>query len=202
MAADPVPPTAPVAGAPSSLILAGGCFWCTEAAFEAVPGVKGAISGYVAGTLDHPTYEDVCSGTTGHTEAIRVTYDPAVVGLDQLLDLFFRVHDPTTLNRQGNDVGSQYRSAIVVANAEQKAAAQAAIARNQPRFSKPIVTEVLDLVTSGPARFHIAEEYHQDYFRRHPDQAYCAAVIPPKLDKVRKFLHETGKSASGAGHAP
>ena len=197
MAAEPVPP----ATSSASIIVAGGCFWCVEASFEAMPGVKSAVSGYVAGQLDHPSYEEVCGGGTGHAEAVKVVYDPAQIGLDPLLDLFFRVHDPTTVNRQGHDVGSQYRSVIVVADAAQKAAAVAAIARNQPRFTRPIVTEILELQTTGPARFHLAEEYHQDYFRLHPEQAYCAAVIPPKLEKVRKFLKEDLKHG-GASRGP
>lgn len=172
----------------SSIVLGGGCFWCVEAAFEAVPGVTAAVSGYAGGTLDNPTYEQVCDGDTGQAEVVRVEFDPAVVSLDKLLDLFFHVHDPTTRDRQGNDSGTQYRSLILVADAAQRQAAVAAIARAQPRWPNPIVTTVVDLASTGPARFHRAEEYHQDYFKRNPNQGYCRAVIPPKLEKVRKFL--------------
>lgn len=174
----------------SSIILAGGCFWCVESCFEEVPGVTEAVSGYVGGAVNNPTYEAVCDGDTGHAEAVKVTYDPARVDLPKLLDIFFHVHDPTTLNRQGADHGTQYRSGIFVADAVQRTAAQAAIAAAQPRFSSPIVTEVADLTTTGTTRFFPAEEYHQNYFKRHPEQAYCRATIPPKLDKLRKLLQK------------
>ena len=175
----------------ASIVLGGGCFWCVEAAYAEVPGVVDAVSGYAAGSVDQPTYERVCDGDTGHAEVVQVTYDPATVSLDRLLDLFFRVHDPTTRNRQGHDSGTQYRSVILVADPTQRIAALAAIGRNQTRFQAPIVTEVADLAASGPSRFFRAEEYHQDYFRKNPTQGYCLATIPPKLDKVRKFLAET-----------
>jgi peptide-methionine (S)-S-oxide reductase len=174
----------------SSIVLGGGCFWCVEAAYAEVPGVLDAVSGYAAGDVDQPTYDSVCAGDTGHAEVVQVTYDPATVSLDKLLDLFFRIHDPTTRNRQGHDSGTQYRSVILVADPTQRIAALAAIGRNQIRFQPPIVTEVADLAVSGPGRFFRAEEYHQDYFRKNPTQGYCLATIPPKLDKVRKFLAE------------
>ncbi len=183
-----VPAMASESPARSSIVLGGGCFWCVEAAFEAVPGVTDAVSGYAGGTLDNPTYEQVCDGDTGQAEVVRVEFDPAVVSLDKLLDLFFHVHDPTTKNSQGNDHGTQYRSLVLIADPAQRQAAVAAIARAQTRFTRPIVTEVVDLATAGPARFHRAEEYHQDYFKRNPNQGYCRATIPPKLEKVRKFL--------------
>ncbi len=186
MAADT--PTAPPVR--QSLVLGGGCFWCVEAAFEAVPGVAEAVSGYAGGTFDNPTYDDVCGGDTGQAEVVRVVFDPAVVPVDKLLDLFFKVHDPTTLNAQGPDHGTQYRSIILVADATQRTAATAAVARAQARLRDPIVTQVVDLPVAGPGRFHPAEEYHQDFFRRNPNQAYCRALIPAKLDKVRKFLEE------------
>jgi peptide-methionine (S)-S-oxide reductase len=183
-----VPAMASESPARSSIVLGGGCFWCVEAAFEAVPGVTAAVSGYAGGTLDNPTYEQVCDGDTGQAEVVRVEFDPAVVSLDKLLDLFFHVHDPTTKNSQGNDHGTQYRSMILVSDAAQREVAQAAIAKAQKRFTRPIVTEVVNLATTGAARFHEAEAYHQDYFRRNPNQGYCRATIPPKLEKVRKFL--------------
>ena len=174
----------------SSIVLAGGCFWCVESCFEEVPGVTEAVSGYGGGAVNKPTSEAVCDGDTGHAEAVRVSYDPARVDLPKLLDVFFHVHDPTTLNRQGADHGTQYRTGIFVADAAQRIAAQAAIAAAQPRFSAPIVTEITDLTTTGPTRFFPAKEYHQNYFKRHPEQAYCRATIPPKLDKLRKLLQK------------
>ena len=186
MAAD----TPAVPPARQSIVLGGGCFWCVESAFEAVPGVLEAVSGYAAGTVDDPTYEQVCDGGTGQAEVVRVVYDPAVVPLDTLLDLFFHVHDPTTKNRQGADRGTQYRSIILVTDTVQRTAALAAMGRAQGRLRDPIVTEVVDLAPSGPGRFHRAEEYHQDYFRLNPNQGYCLATIPPKLEKVRKFLEK------------
>ena len=175
----------------ASIVLGGGCFWCVEAAYADVPGVLAAVSGYAAGSVDQPTYEQVCDGDTGHAEVVQVIFDPATVSLDKLLDLFFRVHDPTTRNRQGHDSGTQYRSVILVSDPAQRIAALAAIGRNQTRFQAPIVTEVADLAVSGPGRFFRAEEYHQSYFKKNPTQGYCLATIPPKLDKVRKFLAES-----------
>jgi peptide-methionine (S)-S-oxide reductase len=163
----------------AQLTLAGGCFWCTEAVFIRIPGVEKSVSGYANGKTDHPTYEDVCTGTTGHTEAIQLTYDPAKVSLDALLDLFFKAHDPTTLNRQGNDVGTQYRSGIYFTAEEQKKAAEAAVKRAQSHFERPIVSEIVPLKAFWPA-----EDYHQDFFNKNPSQAYCRAMIPPKLKKL------------------
>ncbi len=164
---------------PSTITLAGGCFWCTESVFIRIPGVLKSVSGYANGSLAHPTYQQVCTGTTGHAEVVQVTFDPAVVSLDALLDLFFQAHDPTTLNRQGNDTGTQYRSGIYVADAVQRAAAEAARERAQKKHGGRVVTEVADLEAFWPA-----EDYHQDYFNKNPDQAYCRAVIPPKLKKL------------------
>src|SRR5262249_31452240 len=138
------------------LTLAGGCFWCTESVYIRIPGVRKSVSGYANGKTSNPTYEDVCTGTTGHAEAIQVDYDEQKVGLDELLDLFFKAHDPTTLNRQGNDVGTQYRSGIYYADDEQKRAAEAAVQRAQARYDRPIVTEIAPLKA-----FWRAEEYHQ-----------------------------------------
>jgi len=163
----------------AQLTLAGGCFWCTEAVYIRVPGVTKSVSGYANGKTPNPTYEDVCTGTTGHAEAIQIDYDPQKVSLDALLDLFFQAHDPTTLNRQGNDVGTQYRSGIYVTDGEQSAAAKAAVERAAGHFDRPIVTEIVPLKTFWPA-----EPYHQDFFNKNPRQAYCRALIPPKLKKL------------------
>jgi len=163
-------------------IMAGGCFWCTEAVFRDVVGVLEVESGYIGGSVPEPTYKQVCSGTTGHAEAIRVTYDPALLSLEDLLDIHFATHDPTTLNRQGNDVGTQYRSALFPADDAQREAMEAAIARAAAANPKPVVTTI-----EGPATWYPAEDYHQEYWQgegqRNP---YCLAVIPPKLQKLRK----------------
>ena len=161
--------------------LAGGCFWCTEAVFRDVIGVESVESGYIGGTVASPTYKQVCGGDTGHAEAIRIGYDPEQVSLGDLLDIFFATHDPTQLNRQGNDVGTQYRSAIFPADDAQEAEAKAAIARAQADQAKPIVTTIEPM-----AEWYPAEDYHQEYWegegQRNP---YCLAVIPPKLQKLR-----------------
>jgi len=162
--------------------LAGGCFWCTEAVMKDVIGVESVESGYIGGHVADPSYKQVCGGATGHAEAIRVGFDPEQVSLDDLLDIFFATHDPTQLNRQGNDVGTQYRSAVFPGGPEQGVAMRAAIERAQADSSKPIVTTVEPMSTWYPA-----EGYHQDYWetsgRSNP---YCMAVIPPKLQKLRK----------------
>ena len=162
--------------------LAGGCFWCTEAVYQSLNGVLGIESGYIGGTKANPTYEEVCTGQTGHAEAIRITYDPDVIGYADLLDIFFATHDPTTLNRQGNDVGTQYRSAIFPHDEEQRAEAVTAIERAQADWSDPIVTAIEPLGVWYPA-----EDYHQQYWDRVGTRnPYCMAVIPPKLQKLRK----------------
>ncbi|MEV5031036.1 peptide-methionine (S)-S-oxide reductase MsrA [Sphingobium sp. LMC3-1-1.1] len=162
--------------------LAGGCFWCTEAVYQNLEGVKAVESGYIGGGLPNPTYEQVCSGTTGHAEAIRITYDPAVIGYGDLLDIFFATHDPTTLNRQGNDIGTQYRSAIFPHSPEQAAAAKTGIERAQADQVNPVVTAI-----EADAPWYPAEDYHQKYWERVGDRnPYCMAVIPPKLAKLRK----------------
>ena len=162
--------------------LAGGCFWCTEAVYQNLKGVEGVESGYIGGTTPHPSYEQVCAGVTGHAEAIRITYDPSVISYADLLDIFFATHNPTTLNRQGNDVGTQYRSAIYPHSASQEDDARAAIERAQADQSDPIVTAI---EPDGP--WYPAEDYHQKYWDRVGDQnPYCMAVIPPKLAKLRK----------------
>ncbi len=183
----PPPANAPAMTAPTpsptlatqTATFANGCFWCTEAVLEQLPGVLDVVSGYMGGDVDDPTYEQVCGGETGHAECVQVTFDPSKVPFTSLLDWFFRSHDPTTLNRQGADVGTQYRSAVFFHSDEQKAATQAAIKQFQPKFGAPIVTEV-----APASRFWPAEPYHQDYFRRNPNQGYCRVVIAPKLKKL------------------
>ena len=163
--------------------LAGGCFWCLDAVFRGLKGVEQVVSGYAGGSVANPSYEAVCTGRTGHAEVVQVTFDPAVLGYRDLVEVFFGIHDPTTLNRQGADVGTQYRSAIYYHSAEQERTAReviAALERDQV-FDAPIVTEVAPFT-----QFYRAEEYHQDYFRRNPGQGYCRAVIAPKVAKFRK----------------
>jgi peptide-methionine (S)-S-oxide reductase len=175
--------------------LAGGCFWCTEAIFKDVIGVSSVESGYIGGHLPDPTYKQVCGGDTGHAEAIRLTFEPEVISYDDILDIYFATHDPTQLNRQGNDVGTQYRSAIFPHDAAQEAAARAAIARAQSQWSAPIVTTIEPLATWYPA-----EGYHQDYFAREGDRnPYCMAVIDPKLRKFRKSFAERVRGQEKAG---
>ncbi|MES2173441.1 MAG: peptide-methionine (S)-S-oxide reductase MsrA [Pseudomonadota bacterium] len=162
--------------------LAGGCFWCTEAVYQNLKGVEGVESGYIGGAQPDPTYEQVCSGATGHAEAIRISYDPAVISYADLLDIFFATHNPTTLNRQGNDVGTQYRSAIFPHSASQEVDARAGIERAQADQADPIVTAI-----EPDAPWYPAEDYHQKYWDRVGDRnPYCMAVIPPKLAKLRK----------------
>ncbi|MFN0021131.1 MAG: peptide-methionine (S)-S-oxide reductase MsrA [Pirellulaceae bacterium] len=164
-------------------VLAGGCFWCTEAAFEQLKGVSDVESGYAGGTKETANYEAVCKGNTGHAEVIRITYDPAKISYETLLDVFFDAHDPTTLNRQGADTGTQYRSAIFVADNEQRKVAEQKIAQlnSSGHFSRPIVTSIEPLTA-----FYPAEQYHQDYARQHPDQAYIQSAAIPKACKVRE----------------
>lgn len=164
----------------STITVGGGCFWCIEALFEGLEGVQDVVSGYAAGKADAPTYEQVCSGSTGHAEVIQVRFDPAAITIAELYDHFFKVHDPTTQDRQGGDIGTQYRSIILYHEAEQKPEAESALERATQLWDAPIVTQIEPLET-----FFKAEDYHQDYFRRNPDQAYCAAVIAPKLKKFQ-----------------
>jgi peptide-methionine (S)-S-oxide reductase len=163
--------------------LGGGCFWCLEAVFSQMQGVRSAISGYCGGTTDNPTYKEICSGKTGHAEVVQVTFDPDVMSYRELLEVFFTIHDPTTLNRQGNDIGTQYRSVIFFHSAEQKAEAEKMIAELTATrvWSGPIVTEVLDLPI-----FYPAEDYHQEYFRQHGEQPYCRMVVAPKVAKFKE----------------
>ena len=173
--------------------LAGGCFWCLEAVFLGMRGVVSVASGYMGGHTPHPTYRDVCNGNTGHAEVVRVEFDPSVVTYRDLLDVFFTIHDPTTLDRQGNDTGTQYRSAIFHHSEQQRADAIAAMAmvRAEKWWPAPLVTEL-----APAAVFHAAEAYHQDYFERNPDQPYCQFVVAPKVAKFRKrFFDRLKKSA-------
>lgn len=163
--------------------LAGGCFWCLEAAYDQLRGVENVESGYTGGRRPNPTYEQVCTGTTGHAEVVQITYDPAIISYQDLLNVFFTIHDPTTLNRQGADVGTQYRSAIFYHTPEQKAIAEETLARltEEHLWNDPIVTEVAPLT-----EFYPAEDYHRDYFERNSGQPYCQAVVAPKVAKFRK----------------
>jgi peptide-methionine (S)-S-oxide reductase len=171
--------------------LAGGCFWCLEAVYLELKGVQGVQSGYAGGRRPSPTYEQVCSGATGHAEVVRVAYDPAIVSYKELLDVFFTIHDPTTLNRQGGDKGTQYRSAIFYESPEQQRIAQETIAEFTAAkvWDDPIVTEVAPLEKVWPA-----EDYHNDYFAQNPQNPYCSVVIAPKVSKARKlFLEKLAK---------
>jgi peptide-methionine (S)-S-oxide reductase len=171
--------------------LAGGCFWCLEAVFDDMKGVESVESGYMGGTTPNPTYEEVCTGETGHAEVVRLTFDPKVVSFKEILEVFFVIHDPTTLNRQGNDAGTQYRSAIFYHSAEQKSSAEQLIANlgSVRLYDDPIVTEV-----APASQFYLAEDYHQEYFRRNPAQPYCAYVVRPKVAKFRKRFLEKLKN--------
>ena len=159
-----------------------GCFWCLEAVFEETRGVLGVVNGYAGGEVQNPTYEQVCSGTTGHAEVVQITFDPMIISYEALLKIFWLIHDPTTLNRQGNDVGTQYRSVIFYHNEQQKEQAEASIKAFGTKFIKPIVTAVKPLEL-----FYKAEAYHQDYFKNNPNQGYCVFVVSPK---VQHFKHE------------
>ncbi|MDH3286350.1 MAG: peptide-methionine (S)-S-oxide reductase MsrA [Betaproteobacteria bacterium] len=171
--------------------LAGGCFWCLEAVYDEMRGVESVESGYMGGHTPNPTYREVCAGETGHAEVVRITFDPATVSFRELLEVFFVIHDPTTLNRQGNDAGTQYRSAIFYHSPEQKAAAEEVIASMNAAklWDGPIVTEVAPAST-----YYVAEDYHQEYFARNPAQPYCMFVVAPKVIKFRKeFLGKRKK---------
>ena len=172
--------------------LAGGCFWCLEAVYDRMKGVASVGSGYMGGSVANPSYEQVCGGDTGHAEVVQVAFDPAVVSFKELLEVFFVTHDPTTLNRQGNDAGTQYRSAIFYHSPQQKAEAEEVIARlgAAQLWSGPIVTELTPATT-----FYPAEGYHQEYFARNPYQPYCQAVVAPKVAKFRKLFLEKLKAS-------
>lgn len=174
-----------------TITLGGGCFWCLEAVYDELNGVTDVVSGYMGGFTRNPSYNAVCSGTTGHAEVIRVEFDPSIVSLEQILDVFFLIHDPTTLNRQGADVGTQYRSAIYYCTPQQKETAEARIQamNEQGLWADPIVTEVTEA-----SAFYEAEDYHQNYFVQNPDQGYCRVVVAPKVAKFRKHYFEMLKS--------
>ncbi|MSU66851.1 MAG: peptide-methionine (S)-S-oxide reductase [Opitutus sp.] len=166
-----------------SLVLGGGCFWCTEAAYEILPGVKSVVSGYAGGKEPNPTYEQICAHATGHAEVIKIDYDPAKVSLERLLDYFWHVHNPTQNDGQGNDHGPQYRSIILYANETQRAVATKSRDEAAKMFRDPIVTQIVPLT-----KFWEAEGYHQDYFRRNPGQGYCSFIIAPKIKKLEQQL--------------
>ena len=167
--------------------LAGGCFWCTEAVFLELDGVKKVVSGYIGGATVNPTYKDICNGDTGHAEAIEITFDPKEVSFGELLEIFFATHDPTTLNRQGNDVGTQYRSEIFYHNPTQKQLSEDYIAlmTSENTFGKPIVTKI-----SAVSKFYEAEDYHQNYYNQNKTQGYCSYVITPKIEKLKKVYQD------------
>lgn len=161
--------------------LGGGCFWCTEAVFQQIRGISSVESGYSGGQIHNPTYEQICTGTTGHAEVVRLQYDPALISYTDILEIFFTIHDPTTLNCQGADKGTQYRSVIYFHGEEQKKVAQEVMQKMRSVWDDPIVTEL-----SAAPQFYLAEAYHQNYFRQHPQQGYCSFVVAPKVAKARK----------------
>lgn len=174
----------PAAKSPATTQLAtlgGGCFWCMEAVFERLDGVKKVTSGYSGGAVDNPSYEQVCTGKTGHAEVVQIEFDPKKITYERLLEIFWNAHDPTSLNRQGADHGTQYRSTVLYASDEQRAAAEAEKKKASANFSEPIVTEIVPL-----KKFYAAEAYHQHYFALHPEQGYCKIVIKPKIEKLQK----------------
>lgn len=173
-----------VAMADEKAILGGGCFWCVEAVYQGKPGIKSVVSGYAGGSTPDPTYEQVCGGKTGHAEVVEITFDPTLISYEKILDLFWDAHDPTTLNSQGADHGTQYRSIIVAGSPERKAIAEKSKADAQPHFADPIVTEIVE-----SAKFYPAEEYHQDFSARNPNNPYVRAVIAPKIKKLNSPGH-------------
>ena len=165
--------------------LGGGCFWCVEAVYETLPGILAVTSGYAGGQTENPTYEQICTGKTGHAEVVQIEYDPEKISFSRIVDLFWEAHDPTTLNRQGADVGTQYRSIILTSDDEQKTAAEESKARAQAKFKSPIVTEIVPL-----EKFYPAEDYHQDFYRENPMHPYNLAVTRPKLKKFESALEK------------
>jgi peptide-methionine (S)-S-oxide reductase len=176
-------PATPDASGTHYAYLGGGCFWCIEAQFQLLPGVVSVLSGYAGGLTPHPSYEEVCSGRSGHAEIIRVEYDPARLSYEEVLHKFWLAHDPTTLNRQGNDVGTQYRSVIFYTTPEEQKLALESLAQAQAGFPDPIITEISQL-----SDFFPAEAYHQNYFNSHPGNGYCSFVVRPKVEKFKKYL--------------
>ncbi|MDD3342054.1 MAG: peptide-methionine (S)-S-oxide reductase MsrA [Sulfurospirillaceae bacterium] len=166
----------------------GGCFWCLEAVFEETRGVLDVVNGYAGGEIKNPTYEQVCSGATGHAEVVQIMFDPKIISYEALLKIFWLIHDPTTLNRQGNDIGTQYRSVIFYHSEEQKEKAESSIKTFSSKFINPIVTELKPLKT-----FYTAEAYHQDYFRNNPNQGYCTFVVSPKVQHFKHVYQELVK---------
>jgi peptide-methionine (S)-S-oxide reductase len=166
-----------------SIVLGGGCFWCMDASYKLLPGVVHVTCGYAGGTVPHPSYEEVCTETTGHAEVVKVDFDPAKVSLERVLDYFWDAHNPTQVGGQGPDMGSSYRSIILYADEAQRVAAERSKAAAQKTFPDPITTEIVPLQTFWPA-----EDYHQDFFAKHPDQAYCSNEIKPKVDKLKRLL--------------
>ena len=169
-------------------ILGGGCFWCVEAVYERMPGIISVTSGYAGGQTDNPTYEDICTGKTGHAEVVKIEYDPEKISYDKIIDLFWDAHDPTTLNRQGADVGTQYRSIILTANDDEARIAKESKERAQAKFKSPIVTEIVPL-----EKFYPAEDHHQDFYRENPMHPYNMAVIRPKLEKLDAKAEESNE---------
>jgi peptide-methionine (S)-S-oxide reductase len=186
----------PLAAAPRTghqfATLGGGCFWCLEAVFEEVQGVVDVESGYTGGSVDRPSYRQVCDGTTGHAEVVRVEFDPAQISYREVLEIFFTIHDPTTPNRQGNDIGTQYRSAIYVHSAEQRSVADDVIREAQAHYKNRIVTEVTEA-----GQYWRAEDYHQEYFRHNPEQGYCMIIVAPKVAKFRKTFAAKRRNSAG-----
>ncbi|MBP7143412.1 MAG: peptide-methionine (S)-S-oxide reductase MsrA [Opitutaceae bacterium] len=180
------PPTASTAS--EFAYLGGGCFWCTEAAYEMLPGVKDVVSGYAGGHDRNPSYREVCTGSTGHAEVVRIEFDPNVTSYRKIVDYFWNIHDPTTLNRQGADEGTQYRSIILTASDGQRAVARESMEAAQTAWGGKIVTEIVPL-----EKFYPAESYHQDYYRKHPNEGYCQVVIKPKINKLKKSPAVLGK---------
>ena len=183
--------TADAADAPAKTdraVIGGGCFWCVEAQYKLLPGVVKVTSGYAGGHKENPTYKEVCNGDTGHAEVVQIEFDPAKVSYKELIDLFWDAHDPTTLNRQGHDVGDQYRSIILYLNEDQKKIAEASKAEAQKLFKEPIVTQIVPLT-----KFYPAEDYHQDFKAKNPYQGYVRAVVNPKVEKFEHVLEEKGK---------
>ena len=190
--------TTTASGATETATLAGGCFWCLEAVFNELRGVERVVSGYMGGEQPDPTYENVCTGTTGHAEVVQLTYDPNAISYAEILAVFFVIHDPTTLNRQGNDVGAQYRSAIFCHSEQQKAAAEEFVARLERGgiWGAPVVTEIV-----AASRFYPAEDYHQRYYARNSEQPYCRVVVAPKVAKLRAhFLSKLKKPIAPGTH--
>lgn len=172
-------------------VVGGGCFWCVEGAYKIVPGIVKITSGFAGGNVENPTYKRVCEGDTNHAEVVKVEYDPSKITYRDVIDLFWDLHDPTTLNRQGHDIGTQYRSIILYSSEEQKKIAEESKAAAKSKFSDPIVTEIVPL-----KKFYPAEDYHQDYFANNPNQPYCQAVVGPKIAKFKKKLEERNKAAA------